>query len=26
LKWIFVDIGAWYAAVDQNDPDHKVVT
>lgn len=25
MKRIFVDTGAWYAAVDQNDPDHKVV-
>lgn len=25
MKRIFVDTGAWYAAVDQNDPDHKAV-
>ena len=25
MKRIFVDTGAWYAAVDQNDPDHDAV-
>lgn len=25
MKRIFVDTGAWYAAADQNDPDHDTV-